>query len=119
MAKAKWGVIYNGDTLPLDDILHFASLAEKAGADVVWTAEGWRDAFVPLTAIAGVAKNLRVGTAIRKWLDHQFSPPSARFLWQSLPTENSYSGSGPRPKSGTRIGMGSTCRSRWLNLGVY
>jgi alkanesulfonate monooxygenase SsuD/methylene tetrahydromethanopterin reductase-like flavin-dependent oxidoreductase (luciferase family) len=64
MANAKWGVIYNGDTLPLDDILHFASLAEEAGADVVWTAEGWRDAFVPLTAIASVAKNLRVGTAI-------------------------------------------------------
>lgn len=64
MAKAKWGVNYSTDTLSLADILHFASLAESAGADVVWTAEGWRDAFVPLTAIAGVAKQLRVGTAI-------------------------------------------------------
>src|SRR5262249_20580914 len=64
MANIKWGVNYSTDTLPLNDILHFASLAEEAGADVVWTAEGWRDAFVPLTATASVAKNIRVGTAI-------------------------------------------------------
>jgi alkanesulfonate monooxygenase SsuD/methylene tetrahydromethanopterin reductase-like flavin-dependent oxidoreductase (luciferase family) len=64
MAKPKWGVIYNADSLPFDDILRFASQAESAGADAVWTAEGWRDAFVPLAAIASVAKNLRVGTAI-------------------------------------------------------
>ena len=60
----KWGVIYNGDALTLDDILHFAGLADQAGADSLWTAEGWRDAFVPLTAIAGVAKRARVGTGI-------------------------------------------------------
>ena len=64
MANPKWGIIYNADSLPLDDIVHFASQAESAGADAVWTAEGWRDAFVPLAAIASVAKNLRVGTAI-------------------------------------------------------
>jgi alkanesulfonate monooxygenase SsuD/methylene tetrahydromethanopterin reductase-like flavin-dependent oxidoreductase (luciferase family) len=64
MALAKWGVIYNGDTLSLEEILQFASLAESAGADVVWTAEGWRDAFIPLAAIARVAQKLRVGTAI-------------------------------------------------------
>ncbi len=64
MAIAKWGVIYNGDALSLEGILQFASQAEAAGADVVWTAEGWRDAFVPLAAIASVAKKLRVGTAI-------------------------------------------------------
>src|SRR5437899_2044321 len=64
MANAKWGVIYNADSLPLDDIPHFASLAEEAGADVVWTEEGWGDGFIPLTAIASVAKKLRVGTAI-------------------------------------------------------
>ena len=60
----KWGVIYNGDALTLDDILHFAGLADQAGADSLWTAEGWRDAFVPLTAIAGVAKRASVGTGI-------------------------------------------------------
>jgi alkanesulfonate monooxygenase SsuD/methylene tetrahydromethanopterin reductase-like flavin-dependent oxidoreductase (luciferase family) len=60
----KWGVIYNADALPIADILGFASLAEEAGADCLWTAEGWRDAFVPVTAIAGAAKRARVGTGI-------------------------------------------------------
>jgi alkanesulfonate monooxygenase SsuD/methylene tetrahydromethanopterin reductase-like flavin-dependent oxidoreductase (luciferase family) len=64
MVSRKWGVNYNADALSLDDILHFASLAKSAGADVLWTAEGWRDAFVPLTAIASVAKDVRVGTAV-------------------------------------------------------
>jgi alkanesulfonate monooxygenase SsuD/methylene tetrahydromethanopterin reductase-like flavin-dependent oxidoreductase (luciferase family) len=27
-------------------------MADDAGADSVWTAEVWRDAFVPLTAMA-------------------------------------------------------------------
>jgi alkanesulfonate monooxygenase SsuD/methylene tetrahydromethanopterin reductase-like flavin-dependent oxidoreductase (luciferase family) len=64
MAKTKWGVVYNGDALSLDDMLHFAPLAEQAGADSIWTAEAWRDAFVPLTAMAGTVKTVRVGTAI-------------------------------------------------------
>src|SRR4051794_35247402 len=64
MPEPEWGVIYNGDDLTLPDMLHFASRAQDAGADILWTAEGWRDAFVPLTAIAGVAKNTRLGTAI-------------------------------------------------------
>ena len=64
MISAKWGVNSNADALSLDDILHFASLAKDAGADVLWTAEGWRDVFVPLTAIASVTKGIRVGTAI-------------------------------------------------------
>jgi probable F420-dependent oxidoreductase len=60
----KWGVIYNADSLTIDDMLQFASLADAAGADSIWTAEGWRDAFVPLTAITAVAKRARVGTGI-------------------------------------------------------
>ncbi|MBV8120882.1 MAG: LLM class flavin-dependent oxidoreductase [Alphaproteobacteria bacterium] len=60
----KWGVIYNADALNLNEMLHFSSLADDAGADSIWTAEGWRDAFVPLAAMAGVAKRVRVGTAI-------------------------------------------------------
>ena len=42
MIAAKWGVNYSTDTLSLPDILHFAPLARDAGADVLWTAEGWR-----------------------------------------------------------------------------
>src|SRR5271166_5832004 len=64
MAKTKWGVAYNADALSLDDMLHFAPLAEQAGADSIWTAEAWRDAFVPLTAMAGTVKTVRVGTGI-------------------------------------------------------
>ena len=60
----KWGVLYNADALSIDDMLHFSSLADAAGADSIWTAEGWRDAFVPLTAMAATAKRVRVGTAI-------------------------------------------------------
>jgi alkanesulfonate monooxygenase SsuD/methylene tetrahydromethanopterin reductase-like flavin-dependent oxidoreductase (luciferase family) len=64
MAKTKWSVIYNGDSLSLADMLHFAPLAEQAGADSIWTAEAWRDAFVPLTAMASTVKTVRLGTAI-------------------------------------------------------
>ena len=61
---AKWGVLYNADALALDDMLHFSTLAEAAGADSIWAAEAWRDAFVPLAAMAGVTKRVRVGTGI-------------------------------------------------------
>jgi probable F420-dependent oxidoreductase len=64
MAKTKWGVVYNADALSLDDMLHFAPLAEQAGAEGIWTAEAWRDAFVPLTAMASTVKTVRVGTSI-------------------------------------------------------
>jgi probable F420-dependent oxidoreductase len=60
----KWGVLFTGDKLALDDLVHQARLAEEAGADSVWSAELWRDAFVPLTAMASVAKRVRVGTAV-------------------------------------------------------
>ena len=60
----KWGVIYNADALTIDDMLHFSSLADDAGADSIWTAEAWRDAFVPLAAMTGVTKRVRLGTGI-------------------------------------------------------
>jgi alkanesulfonate monooxygenase SsuD/methylene tetrahydromethanopterin reductase-like flavin-dependent oxidoreductase (luciferase family) len=60
----KWGFVYNGDALTIRDMRHFAPMAEQAGADTIWTAEAWRDAFVPLTAVAGTLKTMRVGTAI-------------------------------------------------------
>ena len=59
----KWGFVYNGDALTIRDMRHFAPMAEQAGADTIWTAEAWRDAFVPLTAVAGTLKTMRVGTA--------------------------------------------------------
>lgn len=60
----RWGVLYNADALTLDDMLRFSARADDAGADSIWTAEAWRDAFVPLAAMAGVTKRVRVGTGI-------------------------------------------------------
>jgi len=60
----KWGMIYNDDALGIDDMLRFGPLSEQAGAESVWTTEGWRDAFVPLTAMAGVVTTIRMGTGV-------------------------------------------------------
>jgi alkanesulfonate monooxygenase SsuD/methylene tetrahydromethanopterin reductase-like flavin-dependent oxidoreductase (luciferase family) len=46
------------------DLVRYAEMADAAGADSLWTAEVWRDAFVPLTAMASVAPRARLGTAI-------------------------------------------------------
>jgi probable F420-dependent oxidoreductase len=63
----KWGVLYNADDLPMVDMLRYAKMAEEAGADSIWAAEAWRDAFVPLTAMASVLQRVRVGTAIAQF----------------------------------------------------
>jgi len=46
------------------DLLRYAEMADSAGADSLWSVEVWRDAFVPLTAMASVAPRARLGTAI-------------------------------------------------------
>lgn len=63
----KWSVIFGGDNLTLADLVRYAKLAEDAGADSVWGAEVWRDAFVPVTAMASVVRRVRVGTAIAQF----------------------------------------------------
>ena len=60
----KWGVLFNGDNLSLEDILRYARMAEEAGADSLWSSDLGRDAFTPLAAIGGVAKSARLGTAV-------------------------------------------------------
>ncbi len=60
----KWGALFNGDKLTLDHIVRFATQAEDAGAESIWAAELWRDAFVPLTAIASAVRTVRLGTAV-------------------------------------------------------
>jgi probable F420-dependent oxidoreductase len=60
----KWGLLFGGDNLAMADLLRYGKMAEDAGADSVWTIEAWRDAFVPLTAMASVLQRVRVGTAI-------------------------------------------------------
>ena len=63
----KLGVVYNADDLSLADMLHYARMAEEAGVESVWAAEAWRDAFVPLTAMASVLQRVRVGTCIAQF----------------------------------------------------
>lgn len=64
MPRTRWSVVYNADTLSLEDMLRFAPMAEQAGADTIWSTEAWRDAFVPLTAMASTVKTVRLGTGI-------------------------------------------------------
>ncbi len=62
--KWKWGVLFSGDNLTLDETVRYARMAEDAGADSVWTTELGRDAFVPLAAIAAACKRVRLGTGV-------------------------------------------------------
>ena len=67
MSKSKpwnWGIIFGGDNLSMADLLRYAEMADAAGADSVWSVELWRDAFVPLTAMASVVRRARLGTGI-------------------------------------------------------
>ena len=60
----KIGLTLTGDQITLSETIRFAREAEDAGFDSVWVTELWRDAFVPLTAIAMETKRVRIGTAI-------------------------------------------------------
>src|SRR6516164_11779590 len=60
----KWGVLFSGDKMSLPDQLKLAAGAEAAGAESLWSAELWRDSFVPLAAMATVARKARLGTGV-------------------------------------------------------
>jgi 5,10-methylenetetrahydromethanopterin reductase len=60
----KWGVLFSGDKISLAEQLKFAADAESAGAESLWQAELWRDGFVPLAAMATVARRVRLGTGV-------------------------------------------------------
>jgi alkanesulfonate monooxygenase SsuD/methylene tetrahydromethanopterin reductase-like flavin-dependent oxidoreductase (luciferase family) len=53
------GLTLTGDQLTMADIVRFACQAEGAGFDSVWVTEAWREAFVPLTAIAMQTNRVR------------------------------------------------------------
>src|SRR6516225_74719 len=61
---AKWGVLFSGDQLSLSEQLELAADTESAGAESLWSAELWRDGFVPLAAMAMVARKARLGTGV-------------------------------------------------------
>ena len=58
------GLSLNGDQVTLEETLQFARQAEARGFASIWVPEAWRDAFVPLTAIALQTSRVRLGTAI-------------------------------------------------------
>jgi probable F420-dependent oxidoreductase len=60
----KWGILYSGDNMALDEVVASAKQAEDAGAHSLWVTELWRDAFVPLAAIAGACRKVRLGSAV-------------------------------------------------------
>ena len=60
----KWGLLLSGDNLTLSESLHYAYMAENAGADSVWTTELGRDAFVPLAGMVARCKRVRLGTGV-------------------------------------------------------
>jgi len=56
--------LFSGDHLSLSEQLKFAADAESAGAESLWSAELWRDGFVPLAAMAMVTRKARLGTGV-------------------------------------------------------
>lgn len=60
----KWAVLFSGDNLTLEEIIDFATKAEDAGAESLWTTELGRDAFVPLAGMAVRCTRARLGTGV-------------------------------------------------------
>ena len=60
----KFGLVLTGDQVSLDETVAFARRAERANFDSIWVTELWRDAFVPLAAIAAATDRIRLGTGV-------------------------------------------------------
>lgn len=70
--RRKWGLVFSCENLSMAELLHFARLAEDAGAESLWSLEVYRDAFVPLTAIGSAVRTARIGSAVA----HIARPPA-------------------------------------------
>ncbi len=109
------GLTLTGDQLTMADIVRFACQAEEASFDSVWVTEAWREAFVPLTAIAMQTERVRIGTAIA--LTMRAAPflwSWRQRLWMKLPRVALFLALALAPKRGTKTGTecGSTPRQR-------
>ena len=94
------GITLTGDQLTMTETIRFACQAEEAGFDSVWVTEAWREAFVPLTAIAMQTSRVRLGTAIA--LTHARSPvlmEKAAAALDELSEGRLILGIGPGPKA--------------------
>ncbi len=95
--KLNWGVVFTGENLSLDDILRYGRLAEDAGAESLWSTELGRDAFVPLAAIASVAKKVRVGTAVATFARPPMHTETAAMAMAEFTKNNFVLGLGTAP----------------------
>lgn len=97
MSGLRWGVVFTGEGLTLDEILRFARLAEDAGAESLWSTELGRDAFVPLAAIAAGARGVRLGTAVATFARPPMHTETAAMTMAELTRGNFVLGLGTAP----------------------
>ena len=58
------GLIFPGGGMTMADICEIAQEAEQKGVDSLYCVEAWREAFVPLAAIATVTERVRIGSYV-------------------------------------------------------
>ena len=100
--RIKWGVLFNGDNLSLDEILRYAHMAEEAGADSLWSSDLGRDAFTPLAAMGGVVKSVRLGTAVATFARPPMHTETAAMTMAELTGHNFVLGLGTAPREWNR-----------------
>lgn len=60
-------IVFTGERLAMNELLHLAELAENLGFSGIWMAEAFRSSMVPLTAIASRTSRARLGTNVAQW----------------------------------------------------
>lgn len=100
--RIKWGMLFNGDNLSLDEILRYARMAEEAGADSLWSSDLGRDAFTPLAAMAGVVSSVRLGTAVATFARPPMHTETAAMTMAELTGQKFVLGLGTAPPAWNR-----------------
>ena len=95
----KWGLVFSGENLSLQDCIDYAGQAAAAGADSLWTTELGRDAFTPLAAIACNVPDIRVGTAVATFARPPMLTETAAQTMAELSNQNFVLGLGTAPPS--------------------
>lgn len=58
---------FTGDRLPVSEVMRLSRLAEHARLGCIWHAEAFHDSLVSLAAIAGITRDIRLGSNITQW----------------------------------------------------